>query len=144
MEALGWSFPQQVQAHTRRRELVQQRTGQADHVRPMQARSIDLGEVSGVAYYTVERSGLTKTLWRAAQRRGGQLRALLASWPTPCRFSGQSRYSRWPARRMFSVPGAESALLRTPQRDVAVTTLAAEDGDVAETRLSEAMRSSST
>jgi nucleotide-binding universal stress UspA family protein len=35
------------------------------------------------------------------------------------------------------------ALPRTPQRDVAVTTLAAEDGDVAETRRSQAIRSSS-
>ncbi len=30
----------------------------ADGVRPIAARSIDLGEVSGVAYYTVERDGL--------------------------------------------------------------------------------------
>jgi hypothetical protein len=29
----------------------------ADGVRPLEARSIDLGEVSGVAYYTVERDG---------------------------------------------------------------------------------------
>jgi hypothetical protein len=29
----------------------------ADGLRPMQARSIDLGKVSGVAYYTVERDG---------------------------------------------------------------------------------------
>jgi hypothetical protein len=29
----------------------------ADGLRPMDARSIDLGEVSGVAYYTVERDG---------------------------------------------------------------------------------------
>jgi hypothetical protein len=30
----------------------------ADGLRPMQAKSIDLGDVSGVAYYTVERDGL--------------------------------------------------------------------------------------
>ena len=36
-----------------------------------------------------------------------------------------------------------SRLARTPQRDVAMTTLAAEDGDVADTRRSQAMRSSS-
>jgi predicted aconitase len=29
----------------------------ADELRPIQGRSIDLGEVSGVAYYTVERDG---------------------------------------------------------------------------------------
>src|ERR1700688_1923893 len=29
----------------------------ADGLRPIEARSIDLGEVSGVAYYTVERDG---------------------------------------------------------------------------------------
>src|ERR1700743_1896189 len=29
----------------------------ADGVRPIAARSIDLGEVSGIAYYTVERDG---------------------------------------------------------------------------------------
>ena len=29
----------------------------AEGVRPIEARSIDLGEVSGVAYYTVERDG---------------------------------------------------------------------------------------
>lgn len=30
---------------------------QADSVRPMHAQAIDLGEVTGVAYYTVERDG---------------------------------------------------------------------------------------
>jgi hypothetical protein len=30
----------------------------ADGVRPIEAKSIDLGEVSGIAYYTVERDGL--------------------------------------------------------------------------------------
>ena len=30
---------------------------QADGVRPIQARSIDLGAMSGIAYYTVEREG---------------------------------------------------------------------------------------
>jgi hypothetical protein len=30
---------------------------QADGLRPIEAKSIDLGEVSGVAYYTVERDG---------------------------------------------------------------------------------------
>ena len=29
----------------------------ADGLRPVEAKSIDLGEVSGVAYYTVERDG---------------------------------------------------------------------------------------
>jgi hypothetical protein len=29
----------------------------ADAVRPIQAKSIDLGEISGIAYYTVERDG---------------------------------------------------------------------------------------
>jgi hypothetical protein len=32
-------------------------TAQADGLRPIDAMSIDLGEVSGVAYYTVERDG---------------------------------------------------------------------------------------
>ena len=30
----------------------------ADGLRPIDAKSIDLGEVSGVAYYTVERDGI--------------------------------------------------------------------------------------
>jgi hypothetical protein len=29
----------------------------ADGLRPIEAKSIDLGEVSGIAYYTVERDG---------------------------------------------------------------------------------------
>ncbi|MCP3402892.1 hypothetical protein [Bradyrhizobium sp. CCGB20] len=32
-------------------------TAHADSLRPIQAQSIDLGQVSGVAYYTVERDG---------------------------------------------------------------------------------------
>lgn len=32
----------------------------ADGLRPIAARSIDLGEVSGVAYYTVERDGFPR------------------------------------------------------------------------------------
>ena len=32
-------------------------TAYADGLRPIEAKSIDLGEVSGVAYYTVERDG---------------------------------------------------------------------------------------
>jgi hypothetical protein len=32
-------------------------TAQADGLHPMEAKSINLGEVSGVAYYTIERDG---------------------------------------------------------------------------------------
>jgi hypothetical protein len=34
----------------------------ADGLRPIDAKSIDLGEVSGVAYYTVERDGFRRCL----------------------------------------------------------------------------------
>jgi len=37
--------------------LVSVETVRADGLRPIDAKSIDLGEVSGVAYYTVERDG---------------------------------------------------------------------------------------
>jgi hypothetical protein len=37
--------------------LASLQAAHADALRPIDARSIDLGEVSGVAYYTVERDG---------------------------------------------------------------------------------------
>ena len=37
--------------------LASVETAYADGLRPIDAKSIDLGEVSGVAYYTVERDG---------------------------------------------------------------------------------------
>jgi predicted aconitase len=39
----------------------------ADSLRPIEARSIDLGAISGVAYYTVERDGFRVVLTLAQQ-----------------------------------------------------------------------------
>jgi hypothetical protein len=53
---------------------------QADGVRPVEARSIELGEVSGVAYYTVERDGF-RVVTTLAHGEGGtpvRLVAILA------------------------------------------------------------------
>jgi hypothetical protein len=53
---------------------------QADGVRPVEARSIELGEVSGVAYYTVERDGfrVVTTLARGEAGTPVRLVAVLA------------------------------------------------------------------
>jgi len=48
----------------------------ADGVRPIQARSIDLGEVSGVAYYTVERDGFHVVTTLAQGDAGTPLRVV--------------------------------------------------------------------
>jgi hypothetical protein len=45
-------------------------TAHADSLRPIQAKSIDLGEVSGVAYYTVEADGF-HVVTTLAQRNSG-------------------------------------------------------------------------
>src|SRR5689334_15807282 len=43
----------------------------ADSARPLQAKSIDLGAVSGIAYYTVEREGF-RVVTTLADRAGGK------------------------------------------------------------------------
>ena len=52
----------------------------ADDLRPIEARSIDLGEVSGVAYYTVERDGfrVVATLAQEDARAPVRVEAILA------------------------------------------------------------------
>jgi hypothetical protein len=56
-------------------------TAQADGVQPMQARSIDLGEVSGVAYYTVERDGFRVVTTLAQGEAGTPVRVVAVLAP---------------------------------------------------------------
>jgi len=53
----------------------------AEGIRPTEGRSIDLGELSGVAYYTVERDGFRVVATLAAGEAGTPLRveAMLAA-----------------------------------------------------------------
>src|SRR3981189_117299 len=48
----------------------------ADGLRPIDAKSIDLGEVSGVAYYTVERDGLHLVTTLAQGKAGTPIRVV--------------------------------------------------------------------
>jgi hypothetical protein len=48
----------------------------ADGVRPIEARNIDLGEVSGVAYYTVERDGFHVVTTLAQGEAGAPIRVV--------------------------------------------------------------------
>ncbi len=48
----------------------------ADGLRPMEAKSIDLGEVSGVAYYTVERDGFHLVTTLAQGKAGTPIRVV--------------------------------------------------------------------
>ena len=48
----------------------------AEGVRPIEARSIDLGEVSGVAYYTVERDGFHVVTTLAEGENGKPIRVV--------------------------------------------------------------------
>jgi len=49
-------------------------TAHADSLRPIQAKSIDLGGVSGVAYYTVERDGFHVVTTLAQGKMGTPIR----------------------------------------------------------------------
>jgi hypothetical protein len=49
-------------------------TAQADSLRPIDAKSIDLGDVSGVAYYTVERDGFHVVMTLAQGMEGTPIR----------------------------------------------------------------------
>jgi hypothetical protein len=51
-------------------------TAHADGVRPIEAKSIDLGEVSGVAYYTVERNGFRVVTTLAQGETGTPVRII--------------------------------------------------------------------
>ena len=55
--------------------------GHADGVRPIEARSIDLGEMSGVAYYTVERDGFRIVATLAQGEAGTPLRVVAVLGP---------------------------------------------------------------
>jgi hypothetical protein len=48
----------------------------ADGLRPIQAKSIDLGDVSGVAYYTVERDGFRVVTTLAQGEEGAPIRVV--------------------------------------------------------------------
>lgn len=48
----------------------------ADGLRPIEAKSIDLGEVSGVAYYTVERDGFHVVTTLAQSEAGTPIRVV--------------------------------------------------------------------
>jgi hypothetical protein len=51
-------------------------TAQADGLRPIDAKSIDLGDVSGVAYYTVERDGFHVVMTLAQGMEGTPIRVV--------------------------------------------------------------------
>ncbi|MBR0823218.1 hypothetical protein [Bradyrhizobium liaoningense] len=51
-------------------------TAYADNLRPIQAKSIDLAEVSGVAYYTVERDGFHVVTTLAQGESGTPIRVV--------------------------------------------------------------------
>ena len=51
-------------------------TAHADGLRPIQAKSIDLGEVSGVAYYTAEHDGLHVVTTLAEGEAGTPIRVV--------------------------------------------------------------------
>jgi hypothetical protein len=51
-------------------------TARADGLRPVDAMSIDLGEVSGVAYYTVERDGFHVVVTLAHGKEGTPIRVV--------------------------------------------------------------------
>jgi hypothetical protein len=51
-------------------------TVQADSLRPIDAKSIDLGDVSGVAYYTVERDGFHVVMTLAQGMEGTPIRVV--------------------------------------------------------------------
>src|SRR6201981_107871 len=51
----------------------------ADGLRPIDAKSIDLGEVSGVAYYTVERDGFHVVTTLAQGKAGTPIRVCVCS-----------------------------------------------------------------
>jgi len=51
-------------------------TAHADGVRPIEARSIDLGEISGIAYYTVERDGFHVVTTLAQGEAGTPIRVV--------------------------------------------------------------------
>ena len=48
----------------------------ADGLRPMEGKSIDLGEISGVAYYTVERDGFHVVATLAQGQAGAPIRVV--------------------------------------------------------------------
>ena len=56
-------------------------TAQADGLRPIDAMSIDLGEVSGVAYYTVERDGFHVVATLAQGMTGTPIRVVCVLAP---------------------------------------------------------------
>jgi hypothetical protein len=51
-------------------------TAHADGVRPIEAKSIDLGEISGIAYYTVERDGFHVVTTLAQGEAGTPIRVV--------------------------------------------------------------------
>jgi hypothetical protein len=51
-------------------------TARADDLRPMQGKSIDLGGVSGIAYYTVERDGFRVVATLAQSEAGTPVRVV--------------------------------------------------------------------
>ena len=51
-------------------------TAQADDLRPIRAKSIHLGEVSGIAYYTVERDGFRVVTTLAQGEAGTPIRVV--------------------------------------------------------------------
>jgi hypothetical protein len=52
-------------------------TAHAESLRPIQAKSVDLGDVSGVAYYTIERDGFHVVTTLAQGEAGTPIRVAL-------------------------------------------------------------------
>src|SRR5258707_15712105 len=80
----------------------------ADGLRPIEGKSIDLGEVSGVAYYTVERDGFHVVTTLAQGMAGTPIRVVSVLSPGP-----RGGFSTPPEARAPAIsPGGASALAR--------------------------------
>src|SRR5258705_7589607 len=77
----------------------------ADGLRPIDAKSIDLGEVSGVAYYTVERDGFHVVTTLAQGMAGTPIRASSPLAPGP----GEAFLTPHPTGWAETSPDADSA-----------------------------------
>jgi hypothetical protein len=84
----------------------------ADGLRPIDAKSIDLGEVSGVAYYTVERDGFHVVTTLAQGMAGTPIRVVSVLAPgQSVAFSTPGRCTRnQPERRQRARPQGEIGL----------------------------------
>jgi hypothetical protein len=91
--------------------LASLQAAHADGLRPIDAKSIDLGEVSGVAYYTVERDGFHVVTTLAQGMAGTPIRVVSVLAP------GQSVAFSTPhqAGALEISRNGDSVLVRTPK-----------------------------